>query len=57
MNFPIGTEIIVTAINIPDMIKVIRHHGLIPIPVEICPETLGCDLESVKQALTPKVQH
>jgi hypothetical protein len=55
LNFPIGSEIIVTAINIPDMIKVIRNHGLIPVPVEIKPETLGTDLEMVKKAFTSKV--
>jgi hypothetical protein len=31
---------VMTAINIPDMIKVIREHGLVPVPVDIDPHTL-----------------
>jgi len=41
-----------TAINIPDMVKVIRNHGLIPVPVEIADDTLGPSLEDFKNAFT-----
>jgi perosamine synthetase len=39
-NFPLGSEILMSAINIPDMSVVVAAHGLIPIPVDIDPATL-----------------
>lgn len=36
-----------TAVNIPDMVKVIREHGLIPVPVDIDPETLEPSLADI----------
>ena len=35
LNLPIGSEVVMTAVNIPDMVKMIRAHGLIPVPVDI----------------------
>ena len=55
-NFPIGSEIICSAINIPDMITVIRHHGLIPVPVDIDPKHLKPTLEDIKNAYTSKTK-
>jgi len=34
-NFPPKSQIIMSAINIPDMIHVLRHHQLVPVPVDI----------------------
>lgn len=34
-NFPPKSQIILSAINIPDMIHVIKHHQLVPVPVDI----------------------
>ena len=48
LNFEPGTEIIVSCINIPDMIKVIRYHNLTVIPVEIDPIYLAPNLEEIK---------
>lgn len=36
--------------NIPDMITIIRHHGLIPVPVDIDPKHLKPDLDEIKRA-------
>lgn len=48
MNFKPGSEIIVTAVNIPDMISVMRHNGLTPVPVEIDQSCLAPKLEDIK---------
>ena len=44
-NYPKGSEIIMTAMNIPDMIRIIREHGLIPMPVDIDVGTLAPSLD------------
>lgn len=46
-QFPKGSEIMMTAINISDMIKVVEEHGLVPIPVDIDPYTMAPTLASV----------
>lgn len=43
-----------TAINIPDMVKVIRYHGIIPVPVEIDPKSLGPKLEDIEKLYNPE---
>ena len=55
LNYQPGSEIIVTAINIPDMITIIRHHGLIPIPVNVESNKLSSNLEDIKKVYTPRV--
>ena len=53
-KFPKGSEILLTAVNIPDMLKVIREHGLIPVPVDITYDTLFSTGEQVEKAITSK---
>lgn len=43
-QFPKGSEIIMTGINIGDMIKIIEEHGLVPIPVDLDPYTMAPQL-------------
>lgn len=45
-----------TAVNIPDMVKVIRHHGIIPVPVELNVDEMGSSLEDFKKAFTPRTK-
>ncbi|TAQ84944.1 hypothetical protein B7494_g6732 [Chlorociboria aeruginascens] len=35
LAFPPGSEIIVSAVTIPDMVQIIKFHGLVPVPVDI----------------------
>ncbi|EDM76227.1 aminotransferase, DegT/DnrJ/EryC1/StrS family protein [Plesiocystis pacifica SIR-1] len=34
-------EVVVTAVNIPDMFELLAHHGFVPVPVDIEPGTLA----------------
>ena len=40
LSYPPGTEILMSSMNIPDMVKVVRYHGLIPVPVDVDFKTL-----------------
>jgi len=44
-----------TGVNIPDMVTLIRYHGIVPVPLEVNWENLGTNLESFKKAITPRV--
>ena len=55
-NFPEGTEILMTGMNIPDMVKIIKEHGCVPIPVEISLSTLQPSVEDIKRSISPKTK-
>ena len=56
LNFPPGTEIIVTDINIPDMFAIIKKHELIPIPISVNKYTLNMLATEVEAAITPSTK-
>ena len=37
--FPRGSEVLVSAMTIPDIVRIIRQHGLVPIPLDLDAET------------------
>lgn len=44
-------------INIPDMVQIIKEHGLVPVPVDYDLETMSPkSMDDVKNAITPKVK-
>lgn len=51
LNFPQGSHILVSAITIPDILTILKIHGLIPVPVDIDPETLSPDLDVLKKGI------
>ncbi|RQO73907.1 hypothetical protein DBR43_00420 [Pedobacter sp. KBW06] len=53
LNFPPGTEILVSDINIPDMFNIISAHQLRAIPIPVNKDTLEVDAEQVAAALSP----
>lgn len=34
-----------TGVTIPDMVKIVKRHGLVPVPLDIDPETLAPSME------------
>lgn len=53
-GFKSGSEVIITAINIPDMPRILRMHGLVPVPIDLDMDTLKTTPERVEEAITPK---
>ena len=56
LNYPKGTDILMSCVNIPDMLKIIRCHNLNAIPVNILQDTLKPSLDQLKKALTPNTK-
>jgi hypothetical protein len=54
MNFPHGSEVIVSAINIPSIVHILHHHSLRPVPIDIDARTLGPKLDQVFDLLSNK---
>jgi len=53
LNFPPGSEILVTNINIPDMFNIITGHNLTPVPIPVNKHTLNASPAEVEAAITP----
>ncbi len=53
LALPPGSEVLVSAVTIPDMVRIIKEHGLAPVPVELAPQRMAPDIEHWRQAVTP----
>ena len=54
LALPPGSEILMSAVTITDMARVIEEHGLVPVPIDLDPSTMGPDPEALRRATTPK---
>ena len=53
-NFEKGSEVIMTGITIPDMVKIVELHGLKIVPIDLDMETLQLKKEALKNAISKK---
>lgn len=53
-NFKKGSEVIMTGITIPDMVKIVESHGLKIVPIDLDMETLQLKKESLNKAVSKK---
>lgn len=51
-----GSEIVFSALTVPDMPRVARHHGLRPVPLDIDPTTAAWDVGALEQCVTPRTR-
>lgn len=49
-----GDEVLFSAVTIPDMPRIARAHGLVPVPVDVDPDTLEPDLGALERCLSPR---
>jgi dTDP-4-amino-4,6-dideoxygalactose transaminase len=56
LALPAGTEVLMSALTIPDMARVIEKHGLLVVPVDVDSATLAPCPEAWKRAAGPKAR-
>lgn len=56
VDWPPGAEVLLSAVTIPHMAALVRHHGYVPVAVDVDPATMELDLEAVRAALTPRTR-
>ena len=54
LHLPRGSEILISAVTIPDMLRIIEHHGLVPVPVDLDPLTAAPQADLLDQAITSR---
>jgi dTDP-4-amino-4,6-dideoxygalactose transaminase len=55
-QFPAGSEILTTAVTIPDMVRIIEHHGLVAVPIAVDANRLEPSLDDIERAITPRTR-
>lgn len=56
LALPHGSEVLVSAITIRDMVGIIGHHGLVAVPVDLEPGACAVRLEALERAVTPRTK-
>ena len=56
LALPRGREVLMSALTIPDMWKVLEHHGLVPVPLDVDARTLAPRIEDARAAATPRTR-
>jgi perosamine synthetase len=56
LALPAGSEVLVTALTIPDMVTIIQRHNLVPVPVDIHPDTLAPDPDDLRASVTARTR-
>ena len=53
LALPHGSEVLISAVTIADMPRIIRAHGLVPVPVDLDMQTLAVSATTLQRAATP----
>src|SRR5437588_4413709 len=56
LEFPAGSEILMTALTIPEMVNIAKHHGLVPIPLDIESSTMAPEISTIESAITERTR-
>ncbi len=56
LRLPPGSEVIMSAVTIPDMARIVEHHRLVPVPVDVDGQTLQPVNEHLERSITPRTR-
>ena len=56
LDFPAGSEILVSAVTIRDMTRILQAHGLVPVPIDLDVSRLAVHRESMRRAVTERTR-
>ena len=56
LELPAESEVLFSAITIPDMVKIVESHGQVAVPIDLDPHSLAPQLEALERAVTSKTR-
>jgi dTDP-4-amino-4,6-dideoxygalactose transaminase len=56
LNFPKGSEILLSAMTLGHMADIVREHGLVPVPVDLDPDTMAPDMDALERCIRPETR-
>jgi dTDP-4-amino-4,6-dideoxygalactose transaminase len=54
LDLPRGSEVLFSAVTVPDMPRIARLHGLIPVPVDVRKNSFEVDMDTLQACVTEK---
>lgn len=56
LDLPRGSEILVSDVTIPDIVRIVQEHGLVPVPVPLTERDVSVSADAVRRAMTPRTR-
>ena len=56
LRLPKGSEVLMSALNVPGMMRVVEENGLKPVPLDVDGDSLRPTIQDVRQAITPQAR-
>ena len=56
LAWPPGSEVLVSAVTIHDMVRIIEQHGLVAVPIDIDERDMSPRMESIERAVTSQTR-
>ena len=56
LNLPKGSEVLCSAVNIPDMFMILENHGLVPVPLDLQLDTLSVSENDWKHCISERTK-
>ena len=56
LNLEPGSEVLFSAITVPDIVRIVEHHGLVPIPLDLDSSTLSPSAKAIDRAVTSQTK-
>ena len=56
LGLPAGSEILMSALTIKEMVNIAKHHGLVTIPLDIEGDTLAPEIATIEDAITERTR-
>lgn len=56
LDLPLGSEVLMSAVNIADMVRIVESHGLVPVAVDLDKENLQVDPQALIRSWSPRVR-
>jgi len=53
LRLPPKSEVLISALTIKDMVRIVRQHGLVPVPVDLDMHSLSPRFDLLRRAITP----
>lgn len=56
LELPAGSEVLISAITISDMVRIIEHHGLVPVPIDLHSHDMSPRADLLENMVTTKTK-
>ncbi|MBW3542152.1 MAG: DegT/DnrJ/EryC1/StrS family aminotransferase [Planctomycetes bacterium] len=56
LDLPPGSEVLMSGLTIPDMVRIVEHRGLVPVPLDLELDTAAPSPETLRRAVTARTR-